>query len=191
MMEQSRLNQLLNKYQQNSLSDAEKQELDNWFHQLNYQSKKADEWLIDPDTSEEMFFSFQNRLAHIRKNRRIIKMRRLVAAAAILLIVSAVGIFYFNRHESTQNLAQFQKQQVRDILPGSNKATLTLGNGRRIDLTDGGNKHIASDGGAQITKSADGQLLYSNSTTSMPDPALNTVSTPVGGAISVNTCRWY
>jgi ferric-dicitrate binding protein FerR (iron transport regulator) len=72
------------------------------------------------------------------------------------------------------------------IIPGSNKAILTLNDGRRISLTDAVNGHIADQAGITVTKKADGQLLYTISESGANDAIkFNTIETPRGGQYQV------
>ncbi|HEY1201554.1 MAG TPA: FecR domain-containing protein, partial [Niastella sp.] len=72
------------------------------------------------------------------------------------------------------------------IVPGSNKAILTLGNGQKISLTDAGNGQIAKQAGITITKQADGQLLYTIDEARPGDEiSFNTIETPRGGQYQV------
>lgn len=82
---------------------------------------------------------------------------RFTAAAAILLILS-VGIYFLN----TKHLPEIGSgtSYVNDIAPGDKGATLTLANGKQIYITAAANGLLAKDQGLEITKSADGQITY-------------------------------
>jgi len=114
-----------------------------------------------------------------RKKARIIPMyaRRFAAAAAVILVVSA-GLFYYRSLKFDQSLSDIAKQ---DIAPGSNKAILTLGSGKRIVLTGAANGELAKEEGVVITKAADGQLIYTVSGKDSNSSDFNTIETPRGG----------
>ncbi|RZM04132.1 MAG: hypothetical protein EOO88_56140, partial [Pedobacter sp.] len=81
-----------------------------------------------------------------------------IAAAAAIIIVVGAGVFYFNQKPT----ALPQDQLVaNDIAPGTQGATLTLANGKKIKLTNAANGELAEEAGVIITKSANGQLIYS------------------------------
>ncbi len=84
----------------------------------------------------------------------------LAAAAAVLLLLAAGG-FWFNR-EKKQPIAQqpVQLPLVASVLPGGNKAVLTLGDGTVIALDSSGNGVLAQQGNMKIVKQANGQLAY-------------------------------
>jgi len=69
----------------------------------------------------------------------------------------------------------------QDIAPGSNKAILTLGSGKRIVLTGAANGELAKEEGVVITKAADGQLIYTVSGKDSNSSDFNTIETPRGG----------
>ncbi|MDO7744191.1 MAG: hypothetical protein MUP99_10465, partial [Pedobacter sp.] len=86
-------------------------------------------------------------------------------AAAILMMLSATIVFYKysdNAKVKTQ-LAKHTQPVVNEIMPGSNKAVLTLGNGHKVSLDDAQSGQIATEEGVIIKKLADGQLSYAAS----------------------------
>jgi ferric-dicitrate binding protein FerR (iron transport regulator) len=82
-----------------------------------------------------------------------------------------------------------KSQLKNDVLPGGNKAVLTLGNGATIILDSAHTGALAQQGNTQVVKLNNGQLLYNhtakngeNSLTIDHSPlTYNTLSTPRGG----------
>lgn len=106
---------------------------------------------------------------------------KFAAAASILLVASASFFFFFNQKNGT--LAS------HDIDPGRYKALLTLADGRQIALTDAANGKLAVQNGIQITKAADGQLIYQVKDPGQKineAPLFNHISTPKGGQYQIN-----
>lgn len=66
-----------------------------------------------------------------------------------------------------------------EIIPGGDRATLTLADGSRIVLDSAANGQLADQGGAKVIKLEDGQLAYDPQSTQVV--MYNTVSTPRGG----------
>ena len=97
---------------------------------------------------------------------------RLAAVAATVLLVIGGGLFYFTK----------PGRPGYDIQPGDNKAYLTLANGQKISLNDAGNGELAKEAGVEITKTANGQVIYSiiNDAQHHTD-LVNTIETPKGG----------
>ncbi|WP_461789784.1 FecR family protein [Pedobacter sp.] len=104
------------------------------------------------------------------------------AAAAILLVASLT--IYFASNHSTQKSAPLAYHN--DILPGSEKAVLTLSDGSEIVLDNTADGKLATQGGISIEKDANGQIVYLVDGKSTEDqPKINTLSTPAGGKFSV------
>lgn len=110
-----------------------------------------------------------------------------VSTAAIFIILIGVGLFYFPEKNISNPIV---KRVVRnEILPGGDKAVLTLANGEKIILTDAGNGTLAENGGIKIVKAADGQIVFTLLPVKQPDPNgqnhYNTIETPNGGHYQV------
>ncbi|SDG50738.1 FecR protein [Pedobacter terrae] len=91
------------------------------------------------------------------------KLRRLwfsIAAAAVLFIIG-ISVIYYRYQQQQQQPQNLGNMIKNDIPPGKNTATLTLENGKKIILSAAGNGQLASEAGIVITKTADGQLIYS------------------------------
>lgn len=107
-------------------------------------------------------------------------------AAAIIIIMCAVGAYFWTTNKKTdQTLANGNKQLQPDVPPGGDKAVLTLGDGSKIILDSAANGDLADQGGVQVIKLANGQLLYQVKGLSENEVMLNTMSTPVGGQYQV------
>ncbi|SMD17026.1 FecR family protein [Pedobacter nyackensis] len=108
-----------------------------------------------------------------------------VAAVAAVFIVAALGLYIY-----TNRSADKQKQfvsPISHIKTGGNKAYLTLANGKRIILTDSKNGTLVAQNGVQITKTNDGQLVYTvigNKSSSGND--YNIIETPRGGQYQIH-----
>jgi transmembrane sensor len=111
----------------------------------------------------------------VRTPRKILMSRLRWAAAAVVFVV-----FSFTTYISLTK----KREHVfaTDVLPGKNKAVLTLADGKKISLSDAMNGDIAKEAGFSITKTADGQLVYNVAESkNIEDTRLNTISTPNGG----------
>lgn len=113
------------------------------------------------------------------QTRRIGVRFRWLSAAAVLLVSIGIGTWIYLR---TKSPAESGQAVVSKIVPGGNKATLTLDNGTRIDLSGAANGRIAVQSGASVTKSGAGQVVYQRDRNSdHPETGYNTVETPAGG----------
>lgn len=107
---------------------------------------------------------------------------RYAMAASILLFIS-VGAYFFIRNSRKGD--NFAVNTYKGIVPGTNKATLTLANGATISLDDANNGQIAKQAGVKITKTADGQIVYQAEATGQEQAVQNTVTTPKGGQYKI------
>lgn len=112
-----------------------------------------------------------------------------VAAAAILILsIGAAGASYwYFRNPARINRPLAQNVFKNDVLPGSNKAILTLSNGTKIILDSAHNGALARQGNTTVIKLDGGQLAYKGGQ-STPQPAdirYNTIATPRGGQYQV------
>lgn len=109
------------------------------------------------------------------------KSRRLwysvAATAAVGLIVA--GLFYFNQPPADMPTG-VQVVYSNDIAPGRLGATLTLANGKKIDLSAAANGLIADQDGVSISKTSDGKLVYKIKDSKSNIQEFNTLSTVNG-----------
>lgn len=108
------------------------------------------------------------------------------AAAAVLFIMLSGGYFFVMNYAHLDNPKQIVHNATKqDIVPGGNKAILTLADGTKVILDSVNNGNITKQGNVTVIKLNDGQLAYqlsTSSTNSTPATVLyNTISTPRGG----------
>ncbi|WP_316751874.1 FecR family protein [Pedobacter gandavensis] len=105
-----------------------------------------------------------------------------ISIAASLLMCLGIGV-YFQQRNTYQN---DQELAASLIVPGSNKARLVLGTGEVILLDTLKNGSQNFEGGVQITKTKDGQLIYTIKDSGNKNASLiNTIETPRGGQYQV------
>jgi ferric-dicitrate binding protein FerR (iron transport regulator) len=108
---------------------------------------------------------------------------RVAAAAIILILLSAAGYWLIDQRSATP-VAQKKTvtQPLNDIAPGSNKAVLTLADGRNMELDSAGNGVLTQQGNTNIVKLADGQVTYqANGNVVAKQVYYNMLTTPRGG----------
>ncbi len=168
-MEKIQLKELLAKYTSGECSAEETALVESWYLRFN----EADR----AELSEDALIQAQDKLwtgLSVKTKVRSI-WPRIAAAASILLFVSIGGYFILHKPTAATNTAAQSK--VNDVTPGSNSATLTLSNGKKILLNAKPVGQIAVQGNMAITKTANGQLQYQLSTAKSTITMLNTVST--------------
>eukprot|EP01133_Synstelium_polycarpum_P016610 gene16610-19729_t len=175
------LNDLLNKYNKGVCSPEELALLETWYAQT--QPDGAD---VDHQgtlrAKNEVWSALSPILSRVKYP---FKWASVAAAAVVLMALSAGLFFYFNQKEGISDLSPKALAKV-DVGPGGNKAYLTLANGKRIMLTGAENGQLAKEAGVRISKSADGQLVYSvEDAGAQHAGALNTIETPKGGQYEI------
>ncbi|WP_152267926.1 FecR family protein [Agriterribacter humi] len=104
--------------------------------------------------------------------------------AAMLIVSIGTGIYYFllPRHERTVPVSVTVPPLQNDALPGTNKAILTLDNGKTILLDDSQDGVLAKQGGTAVRKQGENLMYNAKGSADKPAPAVfNTLTTPRGG----------
>lgn len=201
-MTKEQLSELTAKYINNEISPQEEEELHKHWHEV---MNEAGEDLVvvteEPQTNE----SVRSRMLHnihamidaeektaIKAEAPVKSMRTRkfyyqmagIAAAAILIFA---GIKIFSPSNQTtsgpDNTTAFNKGN--DIVPGNNKATIILSDGKTINLDSIQTGSSFSLAGTGILKKEDGQLALSAGNDAQHALAYNTVLTPKGGQYSL------
>jgi transmembrane sensor len=115
----------------------------------------------------------------------LLSYRLRVASAAAVLILLAGALFLTGQRPEKKTPPRETAVQKHDILPGGDKAILTLSNGRQIVLDSAANGKLAEQGRTRIIKLDNGQLAYVGGSSNPQDAAYNTISTPNGGHYNV------
>ncbi|WP_316840083.1 FecR family protein [Pedobacter gandavensis] len=183
--------ELLEKYKAGNCTDAEKAIVETWYLKF---SKPATE--LSHDQLEEATDRIWERLPihdHTEEIPTPVKKSYLwprIAAAAAVLLVTGIALFIFKSNSplTDPDLSATANYGAKaPILPGGNKAILTLADGQQITLDEAGNGKLAEQSGITITKTKDGQLVYTVSAAANAlKTAMNTIATPKGGQYQIN-----
>jgi hypothetical protein len=107
----------------------------------------------------------------------IIDWKKWLSVAAVFIIVASVA-FYYIRSKQVLPTPEAKIQLKQDIAaPSTNTAIITLGNGQQIILDSAGNGLLAMEGNVQLTKTADGSIVYQGSSEKY---LVNTLNNPRG-----------
>ncbi len=161
-----RITFLFEKYKNNQCSSEELEELLAYFFSTENEEllkNNIDKALLQETTSDaelesgtqEVYKQLQVEITK-RKSPIIIISFKWAAAAAVIIVL---GVSYLFIHQKNQE-PQTAQQQVKDIAPGSNKAILTLSNGKKISLTDAGEGTLAQQNNVTINKAKNGEINY-------------------------------
>ncbi|UAY55703.1 FecR family protein [Arachidicoccus terrestris] len=184
---------LFEQYLDGQCSRTQVQELMLYFHTehqdelrklIRKEIERPEHEIKNPE-SELMVARVYKRLETQILKSRSLRLRRLglrIAAAASIILVLSIGA-YFLLHTPVPSQ---QIVQADNILPGGNKAILTLAGGQQIILNDLKDGTVAKQGTVNIIKSADGQVVYDASGVSVGQLITdNTITTPKGGQYEV------
>lgn len=173
-MQQQSLKQLLEKYHQGNCTPDELALLESWYMQLNEDVREP---LSEPELDEARQKVWAALDAETAPGKTYKMWPKLAAAASILLFLS-FGAYLFMKQAKPVKQRQ---ALIHDIAPGSNKAFITLANGKTITLTGIANGTLANQGSTHINATSAGSVAYVGGTNDAAATAFNTLSTPRGG----------
>jgi ferric-dicitrate binding protein FerR (iron transport regulator) len=177
---------LADKLLKGTISPEERVLFEKWYNTL---PEEAIEWNDEDVHSRE---ELQQRmlspmLRHIKGEKTIVRKWYWAAASILTLFIVGSIYHYYTKGKKEQLLAGAQSAEKSSIVPGRNKATLTLANGNVIVLEDEHNGTLAKQGAVQIIKLNNGQLAYKDGEgeNAGKPVSFNTLSTPRGGQYQV------
>lgn len=175
---------LADKLLKGTISPEERALFEKWYNTL---PEEAIEWNDETVHSREELRSqmLSPMLQYIKGEKTVVG--KWYWAAASLLVLIITGSIYYTKEKKEHLQAVNQPAVHNNILPGSNKATLTLANGSVIVLEDEHSGTLAKQGSVQVIKLNNGQLAYKDGQgKDGGQPAsFNTLSTPRGGQYQV------
>lgn len=149
-----------------------------WLHQLHQNDEAGLSEQELNEVSDEMWASLEEHRKQSTPKTK--KLWPYIAAAASVVLVAGIGLYFYSNQPADQ--VQGLQQYANDVPAGSNKAYLTLANGKKILLTTATNGMLAEEGGVKITKTADGQLVYTIADEGTKSTGkYNRIETPIGG----------
>nr|WP_199076333.1 FecR family protein [Pedobacter sp. ASV19] len=118
----------------------------------------------------------------VHKSNQISLVRRWLTAAVLLLCVSA-GLIFLSRSKksSQQELAHHQLKSGNAVVPGGNRAVLTLADGSLVGLDSGSFSKTIKQGNTSISNEGKGLLVYAAKGPSGLAPLYNKIAVPRGG----------
>ncbi|TCD25560.1 FecR family protein [Pedobacter psychrodurus] len=185
-MKKAELIKLTEKYIAGTASEEERLKLESWYNnQLNHKTLASEKQIDEEEQTEvgEKIFNKINQQIDQQDKKRPGRYFYRLAIAASLIAVLGFGWYLFSERTDVKKI----NKSVSLIKPGGNKAFLTLADGTKINLDQAQNGTIAKEEGIQITKTADGQLIYTilENKSALGKPGFNTISTPAGGQYQV------
>jgi transmembrane sensor len=173
--------ELLKKYEANKCTALEKAVVESWLLHRQQTAPKS-QW---DATDEELKAELWTAVAPFAPIKRRLPVSIRYAAAIAAIVGITATYYYFSNHHNTN----IKTQIAKEILPGGNSATLTLANGKKIDLNATNGRVITNPDVLISNNSGNGILTYqlTNSRLTheihekMSPEEMNTISTPRGG----------
>ncbi len=178
-----------------TLTEKEHDELDNWVNENDHNMELFEdltdeknltanlEWM-DKIQAEQSYKAMQERGAFILPEKRSYGRQILLAAASVILLLAVFFIYKYTscKRGSVEDIVSTDTTLLK---PGGNRATLTLTDGKVIDLNYAKTGTLDDASGNHVNKTADGELVYAKDSSISKSTALHTLSTPVGGQYQV------
>jgi ferric-dicitrate binding protein FerR (iron transport regulator) len=161
----------------------QREEFDEWYNAFDDTHYTVQSNVSEDELQSRIYYRILDKAGIstvVKPGRRLIPMYKLVAAAIVILCVGFVSYIFFPGLGKKPKLAQNGNEV---ILPGCNKAVLTLGNGKKIVIDSTNSGHLANDSHAAINKTTSGSIVY----TDVPEKEVvyNSLTTPRGGLFTV------
>lgn len=179
-MNRQTINNLIRKYRDNTATELEKETLTKWYRNVaNQDAEFPDD---EESVEEEMLFRINEKINPLKRRRYFY--RSWSVAASIIFVLSFCTYFLIEKAVDSKKNGLVHNVI---IVPGSNKAILTLANGEKISLTEAQKGKLIKQRGVLISKTVDGQLVYTpaqdskdaaNATAAVQ---YNSMETPRGG----------
>jgi hypothetical protein len=169
-MHKDKLRQLAKAYLRGTATEEEKQELHSWYDETtNHEEERV---VIDSgetqDTIRQRILTTllqntaESKPAEPAKVLPLFKQGWMRIAAAVLVIAIGTAIYFLLDHPSEPGEAgntPIAVAENKDVLPGKNKALLTLSNGDKIVLDSAAFGKLAQQGSTSVLNQ-NGQLIY-------------------------------
>lgn len=178
--------ELLKKYSNGECSAAEVQLIESWYQQMidtgELEWADGEQESIQDTVEQWLLQNITPAGLPVSPVRRMRGNRAMLAAAAVVVILSGAVFYLYNKRQAATSPAKVEVSLKNDVAPGGNKAVLTLANGSTIDLDDASNGMVAEQGNAKVLKPGDGQLVYSQQRNNEEASLVyNTLATPRSG----------
>jgi transmembrane sensor len=183
-----RLHELEEKWFNKTITPDEAREYAEWYNADQDKPVEIPAGLAksDDELEKKIWKNIQGRTgsAPVKNIRRDNTYVAWAAAASVIFLLGIAG-FYFNKNKKNISVETVAHPIKNEVLPGSNKAYLTLANGTKVLLDSASNGLLSVQGNAKVVKLANGQLAYTTADETATEIVLNTLSTPRGGMYNI------
>ncbi|MCC6289220.1 MAG: FecR domain-containing protein [Chitinophagaceae bacterium] len=182
---------LIQKSLDGSITMEEKAMLDAWYYTFSPEEMMMFSEEMENSIGKRVKTRLDDYIVYERIAARNKKQSTLLRAAVVVSLVSVSCLVYYfiadQREEKKTLQAVAEMKAIKDVSPGSTKATLTLGDGSTIVLDSSSNGQLGVQGNTKVIKLDNGQLKYLKGKNGAHNNAVvyNTIATPRGGQYQV------
>ncbi len=176
-------------YLHNKLNEKQKAQLETWYVLKAEENKSVDPPIAYEKLEAKIWNKIlsevsqtESELPKVQKLNRPYKRVISIGIAASVLLIAGIGYLKLKNNNTAPD--RFVIAKKYDLPAGTDKATLTLSDGEVIDLNKDAVGKIATEAGIEITKAADGTLVY-KALNNGKGAGFNTITTPIGGQYAV------
>jgi ferric-dicitrate binding protein FerR (iron transport regulator) len=196
-MDANQFSDLLKRYRLGTCTEEERKWVEGWYNERRNN-------IYNPLTNEEEALAGERMYGNVmtvlsyETPKNVVPLWRQSkvwwVAAGTIFIMATAGYFVMNNKPVVTKTAEVPKQPVvQPVLPGGNKAVLTLADGSTIVLDSAANGALTQQGNSQVIKTENGELVYEEAVRNSGTPltthhsplAYNSISTPRGGQYQI------
>lgn len=178
--------ELLNKYVQGTCSEEESAMLESWHLKDLSESKNTPSKETILLVNERMRFILSAYTDHPKLHRTQRLWPRLAYVASVLIMISLITYIYVDHSANNEPSVLNHKNRSSDISPGSDKAMLTLSDGKKILLDNTSHGLLAKEDKVNIHSAIQGTLTYSKLKRTDSRTYSHVLETPKGGRYQVD-----
>lgn len=180
-MEDGEFKKLLSKYAAGDCDDEEKALVESWY--LKFKPKDAVVLSEEKTGSDVMeIWNVLEKNANGNSGSALLWSK---LSVAVLVVFTLSAFLYFQFSGRKKGKQEYSIEYAKEMQPGTDKAVLTLADGRKVNLDSIENGDILSQAGIKVVKSADGHLHYIADQNTTTAPTYNTIQTPNGGKYQI------
>ncbi|MBO9657465.1 MAG: FecR domain-containing protein, partial [Chitinophagaceae bacterium] len=178
---------IIEKYLRGDATEQESQMVNDWYYSFNDEGTLSGAGLkqLHNQVRERIRMRLDESISKVRAAEKRRSRSRLLAAAVVIPAVLTIGIYFISKKNTGSAVTDPGSVAIAEdtIVPGGNKATLILADGRKIVLDSAHMGIVGTEGGVQIIKPEDGAIVYKASTPNIQagKALYNTIIAPRGG----------
>jgi transmembrane sensor len=189
-MNANQFSDLLKRYQLGTCTEEERKWVEGWYSERRNN-------IYNPLTNEEEALAGEKIYSNVmtvltyESQKNVVPLWRQPrvwwVAAGTILLMATTWYFVMNNKPVTTQTAEVPKPVIQPtVVPGGNKAVLTLADGSTIVLDSAADGALTQQGATMVMKKQDGELVYkTEGNQAQQAVAMNTISTPRGGQYQV------